>query len=75
MKTIISQKLKNVIKNKIFNVISLNLFNNHTIKFNKKEYFLQDILGERAPFVIAKKLWRLCIRKNRDYYSSVDESH
>lgn len=54
---------------------SLNLSNNHTIKFNKKEYFLQDILGERAPFVIARKLWRLCIRKNRDYYSSVDESH
>ncbi|MBQ9926585.1 MAG: hypothetical protein IJO65_01285 [Lachnospiraceae bacterium] len=37
--------------------------------FSKKTYFFADILGERTPFVILRKLWRMCIRKNRDYFS------
>lgn len=36
-------------------------------KFNKMDYFKNDILGERRPDIIMRKIWRLVIRKERDY--------
>lgn len=46
---------------------SLDLSKNYSAKFSMKDYFFGDILGERTPFVILRKLWRMCIRKKRDY--------
>ncbi len=47
---------------------SINLAERFSTKFSKKEYFFGDILGERIPFVIIGKVWRMCIRKKRDYF-------
>lgn len=52
---------------------SLDLSNRYSTKFSKKDYFFGDILGERTPFVIIRKLWRMCIRKNRDYFLLADK--
>lgn len=45
----------------------INLRQKTVDKFNKKEYLIKDILGERNPIVICRKMWRLWIRKERDY--------
>lgn len=45
----------------------LDLSNRYTEGFSKKEYFFDDILGERTPFIVFRKLWRMFIRKKRDY--------
>lgn len=45
----------------------LDLGLNFRVKFDRKKYFFQDILGERNPFIMIRKMWRLFVRKNRDY--------
>lgn len=46
---------------------NLNLWQKTAEKFSKKEYFIKDILGERNLVVICRKMWRLLIRKERDF--------
>ena len=53
----------------------LDLSNRYSTKFCKKEYFFGDILGERTPFVFFRKLWRMIVRKKRDYFLLVDKTH
>lgn len=53
-------------------VYDLDLSNWVSEKFSKKEYLLKDITGERNPIIIFRKLWRLFIRKNRDYIQYKD---
>lgn len=36
-------------------------------RFDKKRFFMQDIMGERTPSIFISKIWRLLVRKNRDY--------
>lgn len=48
----------------------LDFSNQYSTKFSKKEYFFRDILGERTPLVIIRKLWRMFVRKKRDYFFS-----
>lgn len=48
---------------------NLDLSNRFSVAFSKKKYLLEDILGERTPFVIIRKLWRTYVRKKRDYFS------
>ena len=36
-------------------------------RFEKKTFFFEDIMGERNPFLFLSKVWRLLVRKDRDY--------
>lgn len=55
------------IRDKLLREDHLDLRVKKTAKFSKKEYFWGDITGERNPAIICRKLWRLWIRKDRDY--------
>lgn len=56
-----------IIRNKLREEAHIDLRKKTESKFSKKEYFLKDIMGERNPMIICKKIWRLCVRKDRDY--------
>jgi hypothetical protein len=45
---------------------TIDLSGNKSERFNKKRYLIDDIMGERHPIIIIKKMWRLFFRKGRD---------
>ncbi len=56
-----------IMRDMLKNEEQLDLRSKKFAKFDKKEYLMHDIMGERNPVIICKKLWRLCFLKERDY--------
>lgn len=54
-------------RDKLKKEVQLDLRDRKTNKFSKREYFFENIMGERNLVIICKKVWRLWVRKNRDY--------
>ncbi len=55
------------VRKMILDKYELDLGSRISERFNKREYLVTDIAGERNPLIIFRKLWRLFIRKDRDY--------
>lgn len=56
-----------VVRNRLKEEYQIDLKCSTSKRFSKKEYLFGDIMGERNPIVICRKMWRLWIRKDRDY--------
>lgn len=56
-----------LMRDKLENEARLDLRSRKAEKFSKKNYFFENIMRERNLVIICRKMWRLWIRKDRDY--------